>query len=329
MKSVQHGDSMGYSTDFVLRVNEIYHDEEKLDYETHHSILFRDEQPEWQKLGMNYIAGNNRKVALLDIGSGTGFVPMQIARYLKKDDLFVCSDISGNILDVCKNNVSALGAECDFEFLKLDGKTFNLESNRFDYITMNAVLHHIPDYSSFFKEVDRMLKPGGIIIIGYEPNRSFYQNLFLRSNYKIFSAIFNPMPFVLSILRRISLDEIAFLTLGKFSNRIKTYKRIIDNVNRRLIDEKQIEDPLSSNRIIEIMDIHSPGAGCGNQERSGIDVNEILRMHLCGYELIYFDTHHYVGDVSNVNFLMKRYDSFLKNKYPSLGSTLFTALLKR
>lgn len=57
----------------------------------------------------------------MDVGSGTGFVPQLVAPCLKACDLFVCSDVSSTMLQVCKDNLANEGLECGLEFLLGDG----------------------------------------------------------------------------------------------------------------------------------------------------------------------------------------------------------------
>ena len=141
----------------------------------------------------------------MDVGSGTGLVPLQIGKFLKEGDLLICSDISAEILNICKKNLAKNNLKCQTKFLKIDGKKYEIKSESINFITLNSVLHHIPNFSTFFKELNRILKLNGYIIIGHEPNKLFTKNKFLWYNFRILFLLFNPRLLIINILKKMKL----------------------------------------------------------------------------------------------------------------------------
>jgi ubiquinone/menaquinone biosynthesis C-methylase UbiE len=47
-------------------------------------------------------------------------------------------------------------------------------SDSFDFVTSYAFLHHVENTERILREVFRVLKPGGLVYIGLEPNRLFW-----------------------------------------------------------------------------------------------------------------------------------------------------------
>ncbi len=97
------------------------------------------------------------KGAAWDCGTGNGQVAGELAKFFKRVE---ATDISQqqleNAVKVSNINYSLQPAE----------KT-NFPDNSFDLITVAQAIHWF-DFSQFYKEVNRILKPGGIIaIIGY------------------------------------------------------------------------------------------------------------------------------------------------------------------
>lgn len=97
------------------------------------------------------------KDAAWDCGTGNGQVAGELAKFFKRVD---ATDISQQQLDsavkVSNINYSLQPAE----------KT-NFPDNSFDLITVAQAIHWF-DFSQFYNEVNRTLKPGGIIaVIGY------------------------------------------------------------------------------------------------------------------------------------------------------------------
>jgi ubiquinone/menaquinone biosynthesis C-methylase UbiE len=319
---------MRYPPELVLRVNKIFHDIDANQYADEHPEIFVDEIARWCKIGQLFMSSNSEKVCLLDIGSGTGFVPLQIGQFLKKSDLLICSDVSANMLTVCKTNLDSK-LNCTIEYLLLDGVRINLMSNSLDYITLNSVLHHIPDFSVFFEEINRLMKVNGWLIIAHEPYRPFFEHRFLWNNYRFVSKIvkFDPKRFIYVRLRKVGIPGIA----GKFyqvsSQETERRQEMVESVNKRLLDEEVISSPLTAIEISEIVDIHSPTAGLGHRDR-GINIAEILELYLPNFEIEYLEMYRHLAKVTSANQFTKLYDSFLKKLYPETGSTFLAVLSK-
>ncbi len=318
---------MDYHPGLVLRVNELYHDLEQREYERSHQELFRLEAPRWQKIAQEYLAPCPGPLMVLDLGTGTGLVPLQIAGFLKEPDQIVCADLSEKMLEVCRENIGKKNFRCRFQFLKLDGKRINLGSGLFDFITLNSVLHHIPEFHPFFLEINRLLKPDGLLVIGHEPNRFFFADKFLWSLYQFLSIIYRPRQFAGTVLRRLRLFEQARKIYQRFNPEMKSHSEIIGRLNQLLGQEGLIQTPLSSSQISAIVDIHSPTAGGYHRDR-GIDFSEILSKYLDNFQLVSFETYAHLSEISEQNRLTKRLDSFLKKRFPQRGSTLFAVLKK-
>ena len=317
---------MDYPIELVLRVNEIYHDVEGRDYEDRHPEIFAGEAARWKAIGRALLAENCSTIRLLDVGSGTGFVPLQIGPFLKSDDHLICSDVSANMLRVCEATLSHK-FEFPIEYLKLDGKTIDLASESLDYVTLNSVLHHVPDLSIFFKEIDRLMKAGGRLIICHEPNRRFYAHGFLWHNSRFTEMLMSPRKLIGLMLRKLGLYDLVRKVFTVSDPGVQRHRAIADDVNRRLLDEHVIDAPLSSNQVAEIVDIHSPTAGGGRHKDRGIDVSEIVARHLPDFEVESLETYGYLPDVSR-NRIVRWYDSVLASKFPDAGATMLVILRK-
>jgi ubiquinone/menaquinone biosynthesis C-methylase UbiE len=318
---------MKYTADFVIKVNEIYADVEGREYENRHPEIFIDESDRWCRIGKQFVAGSAEKITLLDIGSGTGFVPLKIADLLKENDTCICSDVSYGMLDVCKKNLSGKKFKCNFAYLKLDGKTINLESDSLTHITLNSVLHHVPDFSLFFKEVDRLLRIKGRLIIGHEPSKSFYTNKLLRINSKLCDILANPKLYAAYRLKKFGLIDASSRLFKDRYAAVMSNKRRLEEANRRFLKAGLVKEPLTADQLSEIVDFHSPTAGGFHKER-GINISELLSNYLPNYEIEHFETYNHLGKVRPQNRLMKRYDWFLKKLFPRAGATFLVVLKK-
>jgi SAM-dependent methyltransferase len=319
---------MAYSEALVLRVNEIYHDVEEAEYENRHPEIFQREAERWRALAGRFISGHAGPIRLLDVGSGTGFVPAQVGPFLREGDVLICSDISARMLEVCRRSVLAKGFTCRCEFLKLDGRSVPLAGGFCDIITMNSVLHHIPDFTPFLSEMDRLLRAGGVLIIGHEPNRLFYQDLLLWQGSRLAGWLLDPRAAAGATLRRLRLIDLARHVMRPFSHDLSSHHKTVDAVNDRLLTEKLIDRPLTIDQMTELVDIQSPTAGGIHRER-GIDVHQIIEQYLPHFELSHFETYNHLGDRAHAGGrLTLRFEAWLRRRYPESGATLLAVLRK-
>ncbi|HEX2971021.1 MAG TPA: class I SAM-dependent methyltransferase [Tepidisphaeraceae bacterium] len=320
---------MAYPNELVLRVNEIYHDVEEAEYQNRHPEIFEHEAARWRRIGERLVAGHTGPMRILDIGCGTGFVGLQLGGYLQSGDTLICADLSARMLEVCRRNIEAKRFDCECAYAKLDGVRLPLGDGTCEAVTMNSVLHHVPDFASFFSEIDRVLQVGGWLAIAHEPNRRFYQHPFLWANCRVSGMLFNPRQTVGALLRRVGLIDAARAVLRRFNREVSTHRRTVDEVNRRLLSEGRIEQPLTVDELTEIVDYHSPTAG-GTHREKGIDVEETRQRYLPGFEIEILETYNHLGDQgSDRNALAKRYAAMLQRRFPQAGATLLVVMRKR
>ena len=102
---------------------------------------------------------HSQKGSLLDIGAGTG------------DFLATAKKASWNITGIEPNEkAKAISISKDVSFAD---NLESIESHSFDVITMWHVLEHVPDLENQIKELKRLLKPNGTIIIAVPNYKSF------------------------------------------------------------------------------------------------------------------------------------------------------------
>ena len=107
---------------------------------------------------------NSRKGNLLDIGAGTG------------DFLLTAKQNGWSTIGVEPNEKAkaiAIG-----KGIKFSDSTQELESNSFDLITMWHVLEHVPNLEIQIKELKRLIKPSGTIIIAVPNFKSYDANYY-------------------------------------------------------------------------------------------------------------------------------------------------------
>lgn len=98
---------------------------------------------------------------LLDIGCGSGYLLLNLASvgFINKS---YGVDISLGMLKECKQYADNLGTKVNLAQSDVDFLPF--KDSGFDMVIGHAILHHLPDIKAVFREVHRILKPGGICI---------------------------------------------------------------------------------------------------------------------------------------------------------------------
>ncbi|MGH3761601.1 class I SAM-dependent methyltransferase [Actinophytocola sp.] len=150
--------------------NVLYHDWEADTYDEKWSISY-DERC------IDYAVGRFRAVAgdadwpyerAMELGSGTGFFLLNLMQggVIKQGSV---TDLSPGMVRVALRNAEHLGLDVDGRVA--DAERIPYDDATFDLVVGHAVLHHIPDVPAAFREVLRVLKPGGRFVFAGEPTR--------------------------------------------------------------------------------------------------------------------------------------------------------------
>jgi arsenite methyltransferase len=108
---------------------------------------------------------------LLDVGCGEGLVGFGALE--RGAGTVVFSDISQDLLDVCAEAATALGALERCRFLRASADDLaSLEDESVEVVTTRSVLIYVADKAGAFSEFRRVLRPGGRISL-YEPINRF------------------------------------------------------------------------------------------------------------------------------------------------------------
>lgn len=322
--------SMNATNRLVLRVNEIYHDLEGELYHEKHDDIFDGEKDRWSEISKQLFSSDRAPMTFLDVGTGTGFVPLTISRYLRGEDTFICTDISQNILNAAERNLTKGKGRCRYRFLKVDGERFiGVEDSSVDCVTVNSVMHHLPDFRQFFLELERIVKSGGSVIIGHEPNQLFFRNRFLWRNYASISFFFNPAQAMYRIAKFFRLLSIVRVFLKKTSSgKPGEYEVLVQKVNTCLLREKVVNKPLSGTELSALIDFQSPTAG-GYDADKGIDISDLLNRYGKSFSLELYETYNHVYRISHRNWLLRKYSRLLSYFFPREGAAFFAIMRKR
>lgn len=120
----------------------------------------------------NYL---NKGSSVLEIGCGGGIESLRLSELGM--NIYV-SDISVGMVKKAKSVLTNTKENNLINFLVCDAEELPFGDNSIDSILIVASLHHLPNPKAFFLEADRVLKPNGLLVIGFEPNRWPYYTVY-------------------------------------------------------------------------------------------------------------------------------------------------------
>jgi len=148
--------------------NVLYHDWEAGTYDEKWSISYDERCISYATNVFNAVAGEDGQPypTAMELGSGTGFFLLNLMQggVIKKGSV---TDLSPGMVQVALRNAESLGLDVDGRVA--DAERIPYADNSFDLVVGHAVLHHIPDVQAAFREVLRVLKPGGRFVFAGEP----------------------------------------------------------------------------------------------------------------------------------------------------------------
>ena len=136
---------------------------------------FRETAYKWDEIRRDYYDENLREVIIqkanvkagntvLDIGCGTGFITISVAKAVGKNGKVIGVDISEGMLKKARENLSKAEVS-NIEFRVGDAENIPLDDNSVDAVVGNMVLHHCPSPENAIKEMTRVLKPKGRLVL--------------------------------------------------------------------------------------------------------------------------------------------------------------------
>ena len=149
--------------------NVLYHDWESASYDEKWSISFDARCTAFAVDRFRAVAGDAGPFShALEIGCGTGFFLLNLMQggIARRGTV---TDLSPGMVEVATRNAAALGLDVDGRVA--DAETIPMPDASVDLVVGHAVLHHIPDVERAFREMLRVLKPGGRFVIAGEPTR--------------------------------------------------------------------------------------------------------------------------------------------------------------
>jgi SAM-dependent methyltransferase len=110
------------------------------------------------------IASLKEGEVVLDLGSGAGFDCFLAARKVGKTGKVIGVDMTDEMLEKARENAKK-GNYTNVEFRKGDIENLPVDNNSVDTVISNCVINLAPNKERVFKEIYRVLKPGGRLMV--------------------------------------------------------------------------------------------------------------------------------------------------------------------
>lgn len=149
------GDSQAYSaseSDTRDYFNEVAHNWEEI------RKGYYDESIKDNLINLNLLKKN---MTIIDLGSGNGYISLAAAKHVNK---VIAVDISAEMLKELQNNAKASGIK-NIQTIENDGQDVAVKDKTADLVCANMYLHHIEQPVAAIKEINRLLKAGGVVFL--------------------------------------------------------------------------------------------------------------------------------------------------------------------
>ncbi|MEL7497225.1 MAG: methyltransferase domain-containing protein [Planctomycetota bacterium] len=100
----------------------------------------------------------------LDVGTGTALIPIELCER-HAEFRVMAIDMAISMLELARYNIASSVAGHRIELGQVDAKTMGYDTDAFDLVMSNSIIHHIPEPVECVEQMVRVVRPGGAIFI--------------------------------------------------------------------------------------------------------------------------------------------------------------------
>lgn len=133
------------------------------DYDKLNHIMSLNIDKGWRRKAVREIADTDQPLAVLDVACGTGDFTIEIARKVARGSQITGIDLSEGMMKVGREKIAAAQVDATLEYGDCEALTYANDS--FDRISVGFGVRNFEHLSVGLKEMCRVLKPGGKLVI--------------------------------------------------------------------------------------------------------------------------------------------------------------------
>jgi ubiquinone/menaquinone biosynthesis C-methylase UbiE len=165
----------------------------------------------------------------LDLGTGTAQVPILILQNSPSEIYLDAIDMSTSMIKLAQKNVVSSQTSDKIGLVVGDAKRLPFRRHTFDMVVSNSLVHHLPDATELLREVSRVLKPtGGLLIRDLIRPESEQHMEELVTRYTPGASICQGDLFRSSLRAALTMDEVSDSLRKVFLERV----RLVQSSNR-------------------------------------------------------------------------------------------------
>jgi ubiquinone/menaquinone biosynthesis C-methylase UbiE len=164
-----------------------------------------------RKMVVQQLIGYDPSGTIIDIGCGSGYLLETISRQLRRVRL-IGIDYAKEMIDTAKRRTEVASLEDGPSFLEGNVANLPLGDDSVDFVVSSLSLHHWQNPLLALREIYRILKPGGQMLLfdlGRDSRRWFYCLLRLAQAFVVPSALRKANEPLGSLIASYSIEELA------------------------------------------------------------------------------------------------------------------------
>jgi demethylmenaquinone methyltransferase/2-methoxy-6-polyprenyl-1,4-benzoquinol methylase len=224
MESMQHDHIMPFKDSALSKKQQVANmfDELADRYDFLNRFLSARTDIRWRKKAIKKLKNLKPKL-ILDVATGTGDMAILACKILNPERI-TGIDISPQMLDVGRKKIEKEGLKEMVILETGDSETINYSENTFDAVTVAFGVRNFENLENGLKEMLRVLKPGGeVVILEFSKPR----RIAVRSLYNLYMGIVAP-----EVARWFKQNKEAYAYLNKSTNAFPDRKNFLDILNR-------------------------------------------------------------------------------------------------
>jgi ubiquinone/menaquinone biosynthesis C-methylase UbiE len=108
---------------------------------------------------------------VIDVGTGTAVLPIMLAEMPQfADAVFIGTDLFADMVEAAERAIRQRGLENRVHAVECDIHKLPFDNDYADYVISRSTIHHWADPVQAFREIYRVLQPGGLAMM-HEPRR--------------------------------------------------------------------------------------------------------------------------------------------------------------